>query len=69
MSLQLNTLEPHIVSLSVAESETIDLKKNIEQRGREPNGFGNEKRVETTERETHRKRKHSQPVQNHDARL
>lgn len=52
MSLQLNTLEPHIVSLSVAESETIDLKKNIEQRGREPNGFGNEKRVETTERNT-----------------
>ena len=52
MSLQLNTLEPHIVSLSVAESETIDLKKNIEQRGRETNGFGNEKRVETTERNT-----------------
>lgn len=42
MSLQLNPLEPHIVSLSVTEAKTADLKKNIEQRGgREQNGLGN----------------------------
>jgi len=35
VSLQLNPLEPHIVSLSVAEAKTTDLKQNIEQRGRE----------------------------------
>lgn len=41
MSLQLNPSQPHIVSLSVAEAKTTDLKKNIEQRGREQNGMGN----------------------------
>lgn len=59
MSLQLNPLEPHIVSLSVAEAKTTDLKQNIEQRGREEERKRGkwvreleESRIETTERNT-----------------
>jgi len=68
VSLQLNPLQPHIVSLSVAEAKTADLKKNKEQRGREKNGLG-ELEESRNNREKHIEKGGIAIYSNEDARL